>query len=201
MRDWVRKRELGGANGKAAAMAGGDRERDVEEETRNQMMQNLFGDQSEDEDADDDDDVVEVVDEDDQPQQQQRLHQEDVDDEDDADEEEDDARSHAHSRGSGYHSVNPASPNLVPFSCDSDSSLPCAVSVLVAGLGFRFRDSFVLVGSLVIVDAVGWGKVWNLADLLEFTETVLRCWSSTRFRRIRISVCLIFVQLIQFKQV
>ncbi|KAK3124181.1 hypothetical protein QOZ80_7BG0582990 [Eleusine coracana subsp. coracana] len=84
-------------------MAGGDRERDVEEETRNQMMQNLFGDQSEDEDADDDDGAVEVVDEDDQPQQQQRL-QEDVDDEDDVDEEEEDARSHAHSRGSGYHS-------------------------------------------------------------------------------------------------
>ncbi|KAK3126122.1 hypothetical protein QOZ80_7AG0551910 [Eleusine coracana subsp. coracana] len=83
-------------------MAGGDRERDVEEETRNQMMQNLFGDQSEDEDADDD--VVEVVDEDDPPQQQQRLQQEEVDDEDDVDEEEEDARSHAHSRGSGYHS-------------------------------------------------------------------------------------------------
>ncbi|GJN10526.1 hypothetical protein PR202_ga28625 [Eleusine coracana subsp. coracana] len=91
-------------------MAGGDRERDVEEETRNQMMQNLFGDQSEDEDADDD--VVEVVDEDDPPQQQQRLQQEEVDDEDDVDEEEEDARSHAHSRGSGYHSERCTSSNL-----------------------------------------------------------------------------------------
>ncbi|KAG2631236.1 hypothetical protein PVAP13_2NG007791 [Panicum virgatum] len=90
-------------------MAGGDRERDVEEETRNQMMQNLFGDQSEDEEeADDDDDVVvEVVGEDYRPQlqhpPQQRLHEldDDVDDE-----EEDDARSHAHAhaRSGGYHS-------------------------------------------------------------------------------------------------
>ncbi|XP_062187088.1 protein LEO1 homolog [Phragmites australis] len=73
-------------------MAGGDRERDVEEETRNKMMQNLFGDQSEDED---DDDVVEVVDEDDH--QQPQRHQE-------VEDEEDDARSHAHGRSSGYHS-------------------------------------------------------------------------------------------------
>ena len=48
-------------------MAGGDRERDVEEETRNQMMQNLFGDQSEDEEEADDDDDVEVVGEDYRP--------------------------------------------------------------------------------------------------------------------------------------
>ncbi|RCV09142.1 hypothetical protein SETIT_2G002800v2 [Setaria italica] len=87
-------------------MAGGDRERDVEEETRNQMMQNLFGDQSEDEedaDDDDDDDVVEVVDDDhrQQPPPQQR-HQELDDDVDD--DEEDDARSHAHARSGGYHS-------------------------------------------------------------------------------------------------
>ena len=80
-------------------MAGGDRERDVEEETRNKMMQNLFGDQSEDED---DDDVVEVVDEDDH--QQPQRHQE-------VEDEEDDARSHAHGGSSGYHSVSPA-PNL-----------------------------------------------------------------------------------------
>ncbi|CAD6221693.1 unnamed protein product [Miscanthus lutarioriparius] len=84
-------------------MAGGDRERDAEEDTRNQMMQNLFGDQSEDEDdADDDDDVVEVVDEDDGHQQQLQSppqhHQELEDDE------EDDARSHAHARHGGYHS-------------------------------------------------------------------------------------------------
>ncbi|KAL6647658.1 hypothetical protein ACP70R_015095 [Stipagrostis hirtigluma subsp. patula] len=88
-------------------MAGGDRERDVEEETRNQMMQNLFGDQSEDEDAeDDDDDVVEVVDDDGRQLQQQPQRHEEVDDEDDVevdDEEEDDARSHAHAP-SGYHS-------------------------------------------------------------------------------------------------
>lgn len=98
--------ERGGA---AAAMAGGDRERDADEETRNQMMQNLFGDQSEDEDeADDDDDVVEVVDEDDGHQQQLQSspqhHQELEDDADD--DEEDDARSHAHARHGGYHSVN-----------------------------------------------------------------------------------------------
>lgn len=88
-------------------MAGGDRERDADEETRNQMMQNLFGDQSEDEeDADDDDDVVEVVDEDDGHQQQLQSpphhHQELEDDADD--DEEDDARSHAHARHGGYHS-------------------------------------------------------------------------------------------------
>ena len=95
-------------------MAGGDRERDVEEETRNQMMQNLFGDQSEDEEEADDDDDVEVVGEDYRPQlqhpPQQRLHEldDDVDDE-----EEDDARSHAHAhahaRSGGYHSVSPPS--------------------------------------------------------------------------------------------
>ncbi|XP_052162844.1 protein LEO1 homolog isoform X1 [Oryza glaberrima] len=80
-------------------MAGGDRERDVEEETRNQMMQNLFGDQSEDEE--DDDEAVEVVDEDDHPhpQQQQLLRYQVVDDDDD----EDDVRSEGHAR-SGYHS-------------------------------------------------------------------------------------------------
>ncbi|KAF8699012.1 hypothetical protein HU200_034845 [Digitaria exilis] len=86
-------------------MAGGDRERDVEEETRNQMMQNLFGDQSEDEedaDEDDDDDVVEVVGEDNRHQLQQQRHQEL--DEDVDDEEEDDAGSHAHARSGGYHS-------------------------------------------------------------------------------------------------
>lgn len=87
-------------------MAGGDRERDVEEETRNQMMQNLFGDQSEDEDDaedDDDDDVVEVVDEDDrhQPPPPQRHQELDDDVEDD---DEDDARSHAHAPSGGYHS-------------------------------------------------------------------------------------------------
>ncbi|CAN6196662.1 unnamed protein product [Urochloa humidicola] len=84
-------------------MAGGDRERDVEEETRNQMMQNLFGDQSEDEDdADDDDDVVEVVDEDHRQQPAPQRHQQLDDDVDE--EEEDDARSHAHARSGGYHS-------------------------------------------------------------------------------------------------
>ncbi|CAN6180869.1 unnamed protein product [Urochloa humidicola] len=83
-------------------MAGGDRERDVEEETRNQMMQNLFGDQSEDEDdADDDDDVVEVV-EDHRQQPAPQRHQQLDDDVDD--DEEDDARSHAHARSGGYHS-------------------------------------------------------------------------------------------------
>ncbi|KAL5197964.1 hypothetical protein ABZP36_001476 [Zizania latifolia] len=74
-------------------MAGGDRERDVEEETRNQMMQNLFGDQSED----DDDDVV-VVDDDDHPHQQPLRHAVDEDDD-----HEEDARSDGHAR-SGYHS-------------------------------------------------------------------------------------------------
>nr|ACN30745.1 unknown [Zea mays] len=63
-------------------MAGGDRERDADEETRNQMMQNLFGDQSEDEDDADDDDVAEMVDEDDghqpqsPPQSPPQRHQE-----------------------------------------------------------------------------------------------------------------------------
>lgn len=71
------------------------------------MMQNLFGDQSEDEDdADDDDDVVEVVDEDDGHQQQllspPQHHQELEDDADD--DEEDDARSHGHALHGGYHS-------------------------------------------------------------------------------------------------
>uniref|UniRef100_A0A0E0C2L1 Leo1-like protein n=1 Tax=Oryza meridionalis TaxID=40149 RepID=A0A0E0C2L1_9ORYZ len=75
-------------------MAGGDRERDVEEETRNQMMQNLFGDQSEEEE--DDDEAVDFVDEDDHPHpphQQQQLRHQVVDDDDDD----------AHAR-SGYHS-------------------------------------------------------------------------------------------------
>jgi RNA polymerase-associated protein LEO1 len=70
----------------------------MEEETWNQMMQNLFGDQSEDEEEADDDD-------DDQRQespQQQQQHQELDDDE------EDDARSQAHVRSDGYHSVSPA---------------------------------------------------------------------------------------------
>jgi hypothetical protein len=139
-------------------MAGGDRERDVEEETRNQMMHNLFGDQSEDEDADDD--VVEIVDDDDQPQQQEeRLHQEEADEEEDFDEEEDDARSHTHGRGFGYQSVSPASS---PISRDSDSSPPRDVSI-----GFRLRDSLGLVGSLVIGDALGWGRYWSRADLLQ----------------------------------
>ncbi|KAL6880476.1 hypothetical protein ACP4OV_012041 [Aristida adscensionis] len=42
-------------------MAGGEREREVEEATRSQMMQNLFGEQSDEEDAEeeDDEDVVE----------------------------------------------------------------------------------------------------------------------------------------------
>ncbi|TVU13208.1 hypothetical protein EJB05_40743, partial [Eragrostis curvula] len=155
-----RESVLGGGKGKAAAMAGGDRERDVEEETRNQMMQNLFGDQSEDEDADDDD-VVEVVDEDDQPQPQ-RLHQEEADDEDDADEGEDDARSHAHGRGSGYHSVSTA-PISCPSPRDPDPSRQRAVSVLVAGLRIRFRDSSGLAGILVIVEAMGSGR--NLVTL------------------------------------
>ncbi|TVU40285.1 hypothetical protein EJB05_13742, partial [Eragrostis curvula] len=155
-----RESVLGGGKGKAAAMAGGDRERDVEEETRNQMMQNLFGDQSEDEDADDDD-VVEVVDEDDQPQPQ-RLQQEEADDEDDADEEEDDARSHAHGRGSGYHSVSTA-PISCPSPRDPDPSRQRAVSVLVAGLRLRFRDSSGLAGILVIVEAMGSGR--NLVTL------------------------------------
>ncbi|KAG2639478.1 hypothetical protein PVAP13_2KG009900 [Panicum virgatum] len=88
-------------------MASGDRERDVEEETRNQMMQNLFGDQSEDEEEadDDDDDVVEVVGEDHRPQLQQPQQQRHpVLDDDVDDEEDDDARSHAHARSGGYHS-------------------------------------------------------------------------------------------------
>ncbi|ONM28042.1 Protein LEO1-like protein [Zea mays] len=89
-------------------MAGGDRERDADEETRNQMMQNLFGDQSEDEDDADDDDVAEMVDEDDghqpqsPPQSPPQRHQE-LDD-DAYDDEEEDARSHAPARASGYHS-------------------------------------------------------------------------------------------------
>jgi hypothetical protein len=69
------------------------------------MMQNLFGDQSEDEEEADDDDVVEVVvDDDDQRQEsppQQQRHQELDDDE------EGDARSHAHARSDRYHSVSP----------------------------------------------------------------------------------------------
>ena len=121
-------------------MAGGDRERDAEEETRNQMMQNLFGDQSEDEDeADDDDDVVEVVDEDDGHQQQLQSppqhHQELEDDE------EDDARSHAHARHGGYHSVSlPVS--LLPvipirLGCFAVPRRTCLG--LGYGLGFRIR--------------------------------------------------------------
>uniref|UniRef100_A0ACD5UA01 Uncharacterized protein n=1 Tax=Avena sativa TaxID=4498 RepID=A0ACD5UA01_AVESA len=71
-------------------MAGGDRERDVDEETRSQMMQNLFGDQSEDEEEE----PIEVVDEDDQqPPQQQQRHHHDLDQEED-EEEEDDGHSH-----------------------------------------------------------------------------------------------------------
>jgi hypothetical protein len=87
-------------------MAGGDRERDADEETRNQMMRNLFGDQSEDEDDADDDDVAEMVDENDghQPQSPPQRHQE-LDD-DAYDDEEEDARSHAPARASGYHSVS-----------------------------------------------------------------------------------------------
>ncbi|PWZ13076.1 Protein LEO1 [Zea mays] len=77
-------------------MAGGGGERDADEETRNQMMQNLFGDQSEDEDDADDDDG-----------QQQQLqspphHHHEI--EDDADEDGDDARSDAPARHGGYHS-------------------------------------------------------------------------------------------------
>ncbi|KAM0911985.1 hypothetical protein ACQ4PT_013098 [Festuca glaucescens] len=72
-------------------MAGGDRERDVEEETRSQMMQNLFGDQSED---DEEEEPLEIVDEDDQqPPQQQQRHHHDLDQEED-EEEEDDGRGH-----------------------------------------------------------------------------------------------------------
>ncbi|ONM51085.1 protein LEO1 homolog isoform X2 [Zea mays] len=76
-------------------MAGGGGERDADEETRNQMMQNLFGDQSEDEDDADDDG------------QQQQLqspphHHHEI--EDDGDEDGDDARSDAPARHGGYHS-------------------------------------------------------------------------------------------------
>ncbi|KQK21197.1 protein LEO1 homolog [Brachypodium distachyon] len=70
-------------------MAGGDRERDADEETRNQMMQNLFGDQSEDEEEEEEDEAVEVVDEDDHPRQQRRQE---LDQEEDYEEEGDDGR-------------------------------------------------------------------------------------------------------------
>ncbi|VAH30948.1 unnamed protein product [Triticum turgidum subsp. durum] len=81
-------------------MAGGDRERDVEEETRNQMMQNLFGDQSEDEEEDD---PIEVADDDDQgPPQQMQRHRQVLDQEED-EEEEDEGRSHGPAHDA-YHS-------------------------------------------------------------------------------------------------
>ena len=85
-------------------MAGGDRERDAEEETRNLMMQNLFGNQSVDED--DATDAGDVVYDDDghQPQSPSQRHQEiHINAYDDA---EDDARSHAPARHGGYHSVS-----------------------------------------------------------------------------------------------
>lgn len=82
-------------------MAGGDRERDAEEETRNQMMQNLFGDQSEDEEEDD---PIEIADEDDQgPPQQMQRHRQVLDQEED-EEEEDEGRSHGPAHDA-YHSV------------------------------------------------------------------------------------------------
>lgn len=81
-------------------MAGGDRERDAEEETRNQMMQNLFGDQSEDEEEDD---PIEIADEDDQgPPQQMQRHRQVLDQEED-EEEEDEGRSHGPAHDA-YHS-------------------------------------------------------------------------------------------------
>jgi hypothetical protein len=154
-------------------MAGGDRERDADEETRNQMMQNLFGDQSEDEDDADDDDVAEMVDEDDghqpqsPPQSPPQRHQE-LDD-DAYDDEEEDARSHAPARASGYHSVSlpvflrPA----IPIRLGS-ATLLFSSDLQVAVLGLRFSDSS---GSLGAGDAVffgGGGGVQAGADLLEF---------------------------------
>jgi hypothetical protein len=155
-------------------MAGGDRERDVEEETRNQMMQNLFGDQSEDEEeADDDDDVVEVVDDDDdqrqEPPQQQQRHQEL--DEDVDDDEEDDARSHAHARSGGYHSVSPAKlPQSVSLLPPRDSDSPSG-SLLFAG--WRLGLGFVRLGASWLGGCSGSGEVCGRADLFQFCREKL----------------------------
>jgi hypothetical protein len=187
-------------------MVGGDRERDVEEETRNQMMQNLFGDQSEDEDAYDD--VVEVVDDDDQPPPQQRLHQDGADEEEDFDEEEDDARSHAHGRSSGYHSVSSAS--LPPISCSSPVTLIppryviCPSFSMSYGLGFGIgwepRD-WGCCGLREVLGSCRFARVlqsrtWDVGVALQSDFRVVWLGRDSWTTR---CVCLIFALLIQFK--
>jgi hypothetical protein len=240
-------------------MAGGDREQDVEEETRNQMMQNLFGNQSEDEDADDDvvevvddddqlpppqrlhqdeadeeenfydqpppqnlfgdqsededadDGVVEVVDDDDQPPPPQLLHQDEADEEEDFDEEDDDARSHAHGRGSGYHSVSSAS--LPPISCSSPVTLipPRCVMCpsLSMGYGLGFGIGWVWLeprdwGCCVLREVLGsyrfarilQNRTWDVGVALQYDFGVV--WLGRDSWTMR-CVCLIFALLIQFK--